>query len=101
MFKPRYPHSDTHTFAVTSHTSAPLPVPTEHTERPATEPVPVRRGVVDIARANPVVAVTGVVAVGAVVTSMLLAVAVTALALSISGVVLLVLVRMLRQEFHR
>lgn len=101
MFKPRYPHSDTHTFTPTSHTSAPLPVTTEHTERLVPAPVPVRPGVVDIARANPVVAVTGVVAVGAVVTSMLLAVAVTALALSISGVVLLVLVRILRQELNR
>ncbi|WP_405751193.1 hypothetical protein OHA19_21530 [Streptomyces sp. NBC_00012] len=101
MFKPRYPHSDTHTFAATSHTSAPLPVTTEHTERSAPAPVPVRPGVFDIARANPVVAVTGAVAIGAVVTSMLLAVAITALALSISGVVLLVLVRILRQELHR
>ncbi|MET7493373.1 hypothetical protein [Streptomyces sp900116325] len=44
---------------------------------------------------------TGVVVVGAVLTSMLLAVAITGLALSISGVVLLILVRMLRQEFNR
>ncbi|MFE0201595.1 hypothetical protein ACFW0I_38615, partial [[Kitasatospora] papulosa] len=40
-------------------------------------------------------------ALGAVLVSMLLAVAITSLALSISGVVLLVLVRMLRQEFRR
>ncbi|MFB6818055.1 SpdD protein [Streptomyces sp. NPDC056347] len=101
MFKPKFPDSDTHTLAATRHVAAPLPVSTEHTQSPTPAPAPARSGVVDMARANPVVAVTGVVAVGAVVTSMLLAVAITALALSVSGVVLLVLVRILRQEFHR
>ncbi|MEV1052123.1 SpdD protein [Streptomyces sp. NPDC049887] len=95
MFKPKYPPSDT--YDALTNRIAPAPVPAE---RPAAPAASNRPGLVDQARANPAATVTGVVAVGAVLVSMLLAVAITGLALSISGVVLLVLVRMLRQEFR-
>ncbi|NUL04648.1 SpdD protein [Streptomyces lunaelactis] len=95
MFKPKYPTPDT--YVPTAHIHAPVPV--EQPARPA--PAPVRSGVVDLVRSNPAAAVTGFVVTGVVLTSMLLAVAITGLALSISGVVLLLLVRMARQEFRR
>ncbi|MFF0508321.1 SpdD protein [Streptomyces fimicarius] len=101
MLTPKYPQSDTHTFTPASHNTAPAPVPTERIRESAPAVTPTRSGVVDAVRANPVVAITGTLVVGAVVTSMLLAVAITALALSVSGVVLLVLVRILRQELNR
>ncbi|GAA1506475.1 hypothetical protein GCM10009730_07500 [Streptomyces albidochromogenes] len=95
MFKPKYPAPDT--YVPTAHTPAPVAV--EKSAPPA--PTPARSGVVDAARSNPAAAVTGVVVVGVVLTSSLLAVAITGLALSISGVVLLLLVRLLRQELNR
>ncbi|OEJ25821.1 hypothetical protein AR457_16525 [Streptomyces agglomeratus] len=96
MFKPKYPQSDTHT-ALTPHTE-PVPVPA----RPAVAPVgQATAGLVGKVRSKPTTAVVGVVAVGAVLVSTLLAVAITGLALSISGVVLLLLVRLLRQELNR
>ncbi|MGW3643191.1 SpdD protein [Streptomyces sp. NPDC005166] len=101
MFQPKYPHSDTHTYASSGNTPTALPVPTDHANPPASSLATSRPGLVEKARTKPVAIVTGVVVVGAVLTSMLLAVAITGLALSISGVVLLILVRMLRQEFHR
>ncbi|MGW2558153.1 SpdD protein [Streptomyces sp. NPDC001514] len=96
MFKPKYPTPDT--YIPTNHSHVPATV--EQAAPPAPAPA-ARSGVVDLVRANPVATVTGVVVVGAVLTSMLLAVAITGLALSISGVVLLVLVRTLRQELNR
>ncbi|MBT2368127.1 SpdD protein [Streptomyces sp. ISL-10] len=96
MFKPKYPPSDTYDALTSRIASAPVPA-----ERPVALAAPHRPGLVDQVRANPAATITGVVAVGAVLVSMLLAVAITGLALSISGVVLLVLVRMLRQEFRR
>ncbi|QGV79893.1 SpdD protein [Streptomyces ficellus] len=90
MFKPKYPPSDTHQ-AITPH-SAPAPVVPTHQAQP---------GLVQRVGANPTAAVVGVVAVGAVLVSTLLAVAITGIALSISGVVLLLLVRLLRQELNR
>ncbi|MEW2086912.1 SpdD protein [Streptomyces sp. NPDC005283] len=95
MLKPKYPTPDT--YVPTTHTHAPVPV--EQPTQPA--PAPARSGLADLVRSNPAAAVAGVVVTGVVLTSMLLAVAITGLALSISGVVLLVLVRMLRQEFRR
>ncbi|OII62668.1 hypothetical protein BJP40_28175 [Streptomyces sp. CC53] len=94
MFKPQYPAADT-----PPSTTGPLAVP--EPIRPTTPPAPARPGLVDQVRANPAAAVVGTVAVGAVVTSTLLAVAITGIALSISGVVLLLLVRLLRQDLHR
>ncbi|WP_240138243.1 SpdD protein [Streptomyces sp. MUM 178J] len=96
MFKPKYPTADTYTPTTLAH----APAAAERTEAPAPTHNS-RPGLVDLARHNPAAAVTGVVATGAVVTSMFLAVAITALALSISGVVLLALVRMLRQDTRR
>ncbi|MGW1124170.1 SpdD protein [Streptomyces sp. NPDC002526] len=101
MLTPKYPQSDTHTFTPARHNAVQAPVPTERISGSAPAVAPTRSGVVDAVRANPVVAITGTLVVGAVVTSMLLAVAITALALSVSGVVLLVLVRILRQELNR
>ncbi|MFE9395650.1 hypothetical protein [Streptomyces flavidovirens] len=96
MFKPKYPQSDTHT-ALTSHT-APVPVSARSAVTPV---VQAPAGLVGKARSNPTAAVVGVVTVGAVLVSTLLAVAITGIALSISGVVLLLLVRLLRQELNR
>ncbi|MDN3294369.1 SpdD protein [Streptomyces ficellus] len=90
MFKPKYPPSDTHNAIAPSTTPAPV-VPTH--QAPS--------GIVQKAATNPTAVIVGVVAVGAVLVSTLLAVAITGIALSISGVVLLLLVRLLRQEVNR
>ncbi|MCK8676400.1 SpdD protein [Streptomyces lichenis] len=96
MFKPQYPTPDTYTPTALPQAPAAL----DRTAAPA--PAPAHRpGLVDLAQRNPAAAVVGVVVTGVVLTSTLLAVAITGLALAISGTVLLALVRMLRQDFRR
>ncbi|MFD7085383.1 SpdD protein [Streptomyces sp. NPDC059918] len=101
MFKPKYPSPDTYTPA----TIRPAP---SLAERSAAAPVSAKPptalgGLVQnspgTALALAAGGVAGVLALTSVAVSLLLAVAVTAVALSVSGVVLLFLVRALRQDF--
>ncbi|MBT2505299.1 SpdD-like protein [Streptomyces sp. ISL-98] len=87
MFKPKYPTPDTYT--VTSHTMAPLPQQdTAPAPRSAAAPASATGAVVDLVKSNPLVAVGGVVVLGAVLTSMFLAVALTAGSLAVLAVVI-------------
>ncbi|MFE9398736.1 SpdD protein [Streptomyces flavidovirens] len=83
MFKPKYPAPDT--YPVTSHTVTPAP---QQETAPANRPATTTSAVVDLVKSSPLVVAGGVVMLGMVLTSMFLAVALTAGSLAVLAVVI-------------
>ncbi|GAA1525686.1 hypothetical protein GCM10009730_37790 [Streptomyces albidochromogenes] len=82
MFKPKYPAPDT--YPVTRPTVTPAPrQETAPANRPSTS-----SAMVDLVKSNPLAVAGGVVVLGAVLTSMFLAVALTAGSLAVLAVVI-------------
>ncbi|MGW7050810.1 SpdD protein [Streptomyces sp. NPDC054887] len=83
MFKPKYPAPDT--YPVTRPTVTPAP---RQETAPANRPPTTTSAFVDLVKSNPLAVAGGVVVLGAVLTSMFLAVALTAGSLAVLAVVI-------------
>ncbi|MCX4672851.1 SpdD protein [Streptomyces sp. NBC_01381] len=85
MFKPKYPTPDTYP---TINTAVP-PAP-DHNPAPAPQPAPLARtsAAVELVKSNPVLVLGGLVVGGLLLTSMFLAIAITAGSLALLAVVI-------------
>ncbi|MGW6023712.1 SpdD protein [Streptomyces sp. NPDC055099] len=85
MFKPKYPTPDTYPTITTA-----VPPATDRTPAPALQPVPLARtsAAVELVKSNPVLVVAGLVVGGLLLTSMFLAIAITAGSLALLAVVI-------------
>ncbi|WP_326652605.1 hypothetical protein [Streptomyces sp. NBC_01750] len=87
MFKPKYPTPDTYT--ATTHAVVPAPQQNKTpAPRPATTPATHTSAVLELVKNKPLAVAAGVVVGGAVLTSMFLAIAITAGSLALLAVVI-------------